>query len=73
MSDRSIPWTPEDLRTVADLMEKVTDAVGGDEFEEDDWRWGLEVVIRDDFGDTLGKMAPHGDGWLGFYPRKVRK
>lgn len=70
MSDRRFPYTSDDLRYIADQIDKVLEVVGG-ELSDDDWRWGLAVDILDDMGDRVGQIKPHGDGWLGFYPRAV--
>lgn len=70
MSDRSIPYTSDDLRYIADQIDKVLEVVGG-ELSDDDWRCGLTVDILDDMGYRVGQIRPYGDGWLGFYPSEV--
>lgn len=72
MSEVTLPWTPPDLRDLAGRMEKILEVVGEDIPDEDnDWRWGLEVVLRDSAGFLQGRIKPHGDGWMGFYPAEV--
>ena len=66
--DMGIPFTPDDLRYLADTIDKVFEGVGGEDLELVDWRWGLRVEITDDTDTRVGEVRPHGDGWLGFYP-----
>ncbi|HIF05970.1 MAG TPA: hypothetical protein EYQ64_03185 [Gemmatimonadetes bacterium] len=74
---RDYPLTSDDLRHLADRVEEVVSAVGGadGELEDGDWRWGLSVTIWNldgDDTDVAGYVRPHGDGWLGFYPRSIK-
>ncbi|HWK19789.1 MAG TPA: hypothetical protein VNR37_03340 [Microbacteriaceae bacterium] len=45
------------------------------ELKDGDWRWGLQVTIWNqdaaDEDDVAGVVAPHGDGWIGFYPKGI--
>lgn len=75
---RDFPMTPDDLRHVADRVDEilaVVNPVGGD-IPDGDWRWGLSVTVWNlggDSGDIAGVVAPHGDGWIGFYPEGVKR
>lgn len=71
--NRNIPYTASDLRFIADEIDKVEHAIGGDELGDGDWRWGVSVSIHDDDGSVTGTLRPHGDGWLGFYPLAVHQ
>jgi hypothetical protein len=70
--NRSWPYTPDELRTLADKVEEVLNTLDpkGD-IPDGDWRWGVTVDILDEHGDPAGTVKPYGDGWLGFYPREV--
>lgn len=70
---RDVPFTSSDLRDAADAVDKITADIGGDDIADGDWRWGLTVDIFDDAGDAIGQVRPHGDGWLGFYPRAIQQ
>lgn len=69
---RDIPYTSDDLRYIAEQIENVTDDLPKTDLEDGDWRWGLTVEIFDDGGDTVGQLRPHGDGWIGFYPKEIK-
>lgn len=73
MRERVYPHTADDLRAIAERMELIVSEVGkdGDDWYEDDWRYDLTVDINDEFGNTIGHVKAHGDGWLGFYPKEV--
>lgn len=73
---RTWPYLPDDLRYIADRVEKVLGDVapGGGDLEDGDWRWGLSVTIWNPDGDEddiAGTILPYGDGWLGFYPKAI--
>jgi hypothetical protein len=76
---RDYPLTADDLRHVADRVDeilKVVDPEGDSIIPDGDWRWGLAVTIWNQGGDdhdVAGVVAPHGDGWLGFYPRAIKR
>lgn len=74
---RDYPLTAEDIRHIADRVDEVLAVVGPDgELTDDDWRWGLTVTIWNqdgDQGDVAGVLAPHGDGYFGFYPRGIER
>lgn len=69
--NRIIPFTSSDLREAADRIDEVLAVVGIDELPDADWRWGLTVDIFDEGGDVIGQLRPHGDGWIGFYPKAI--
>lgn len=74
MTNRTIPYTSDDLRAIADRLGEITAAIGGEEIlADDDWRWGLTVEVYDpEVPETVvGYVKPHPDGWLGFYPTEV--
>lgn len=70
---RTIPYASDDLRAIADNIDKVLEALGPDGLLEDgDWRWGVVVDIFDpEDVQIVGQVKPTGDGWFGFYPREV--
>lgn len=68
---RDYPYTADDLRYIADKVEDITDAIGGGDLTEGDWRWGLSVDVFDDGDEIAGQVRPHGDGWIGFYPKGI--
>lgn len=70
---RYLPYTSDDLRYIADQVDKITETIGTDDLTDGDWRWGLTVDIYDDDGETAGQMSFHGDGWIGFYPKAIAK
>lgn len=70
---RDVPFTSGDLRDTADRVDEVLAVVGGDDIPDKDWRWGLTVDIFDDGGDVVGQLRPHGDGWIGFYPKAIEQ
>ncbi|MEV8269129.1 hypothetical protein AB0P19_02205 [Microbacterium oleivorans] len=75
---RDVPLTSSDLRHIADKVDEILTAVNPDdeELSTGDWRWGLKVIIWNDGGDiddVAGEVAPHGDGWLGFYPNAITR
>lgn len=70
MTNRTIPMDSETLRNIATQLDTISDAIGCD-FDDNDWRWGISVNIFDDMGNTIGQVRPHGDGWLGFFPRSL--
>ncbi len=69
------PLTPRDLRYLADRVEEIMDHIGRvSDLPYDDWRWGLSVKVwtPDSSVDTpAGVVAPHPDGWIGFYPTPI--
>lgn len=72
MNKRSIPYTADDLRTIADKVDEIVAQIGEGLLEEDDWRWGLIVdVVEPESGEIVGQIRPWGDGWLAFYPHGV--
>lgn len=68
MTDRNIPYTADDLRYTADQIDIIMAALGTDDLEDGDWRWGLSVDVFDDDNKVTGQIRPNGDGWLGYYP-----
>lgn len=73
---RDVPLTSDDLRHVADRVDEVLKVVGTDILPDGDWRWGLTVTVWNldgDDEDIAGVIAPHSDGWIGFYPHGIRK
>jgi hypothetical protein len=74
MSARTYPYTAEDLRSIADDMDKIlatVDPNGDVILGAGDWRLALTVDITDDGGNSIGQIRPSRDGWLGFYPKEV--
>lgn len=73
MTNRTIPYTSDDLRAIADKLDEIITAIGDrDILTDGDWRWGLSVEVFDaDLAQTAGHIKPHPDGWLGFYPTEV--
>lgn len=68
---RDVPFTSSDLREAADRIDEVLTVVGGEDLPDNDWRWGLTVDIFDDASEVVGQLRPHGDGWIGFYPKAI--
>ncbi|SDG22670.1 hypothetical protein [Microbacterium sp. 77mftsu3.1] len=73
---RDYPLTSSDLRHIADKVDEVLAFVNPEDGElpDGDWRWGLRVTIWNqdgDIDDVAGELAPHGDGYLGFYPKGI--
>ena len=68
---RAYPMSSSDLREIADRVDEVLTVLGGEDLADGDWRWGLTVDIPDDAGQIVGQLKPHGDGWIGFYPKEV--
>ena len=73
MTARSWPYTPEDLRSLADKVDEILAGLNptGEDLTDGDWRWGVTVDVFDDGDSPAGQVRPYGDGWLGFYPREV--
>lgn len=69
---RDYPLTSADLRHLADRVAEILEVVDVEgDLPDNDWRWGLTVKVWNldgDGDDVAGVVAPHGDGWLGFYP-----
>lgn len=70
MSNRTYPYSADELRGIADKIDEVISALGGDELPAGDWRWGVTVDIYHE-GGLVGRIKAHGDSWLGFYPQAV--
>lgn len=75
---RGYPLTVSDIRYIADRVEEVLGAIDveGGVLPDDDWRWGISVTIWNEGGDMddiAGIVAPHGDGYLGFYPTAIKR
>lgn len=71
---RTIPYTSDDLRAIADNVEAVVSALGPEDgfLEDGDWRWGVAVDIFDPEGEGIvGQVKPVSDGWFGFYPKEA--
>lgn len=73
---RDYPLTSDDLRHLADKTDEILAVVApeGGDLQDGDWRWGLSVTVWNldgDDGDVAGVVAPHGDGWIGFYPTGI--
>lgn len=73
---RDYPLTSSDLRHIADKVDQVLAVVNPEDGDlpDGDWRWGLKVTIWNQDGDVTdvaGEVAPHGDGWIGFYPNGI--
>ena len=74
MSDqRTYPYTPDDLRRIADRIDEITTTIGAEDLTEGGWRWGLTVDIYDDEDNLVGQLRPAATGWLGFYPKEVHE
>lgn len=72
MRNREIPYTSDDLRYIADQIDKVSDDIGNvADIPDGDWRWGLTVEMTDDGGETVGHLRAYGDGWIGYFPLAV--
>lgn len=75
---RDYPLTSDDLRYLADRTDEILAVVSPEdgELKDGDWRWGLSVTVWNqdgDDGDVGGTVAPHGDGWIGFYPKEITR
>lgn len=75
---RDYPMTSSDLRYVADRVDEILAVVSPDDGDipDGDWRWGLSVTVWNQDGDDhdiAGTVAPHGDGWMGFYPKAIKR
>lgn len=75
---RDYPLTSDDLRYLADKTDEILAVVSpeGGELSDGDWRWGLQVTVWNQDGDdtdVAGVVAPHGDGWIGFYPKGIER
>lgn len=75
---RDYPLTSDDLRYLADKTDEILAVVNppDGELNDGDWRWGLIVTVHNQDGDeddVAGVIAPHGDGWLGFYPKGIER
>lgn len=68
---RTFPLSAEELRGIADRVEKILTALGGEDLPDDDWRWGVSVEVLDEYGDVVGYIKPCRDGYLGFHPVEV--
>lgn len=69
-SNRNYPYSADELREIADHVDAIVEALGGGDLPDGDWRWGVTVEVWHE--DTLvGHVKPHGDAWLGFYPKAV--
>lgn len=68
---RGVPLSAEELRGIADHVEEILTALGGEDLPDDDWRWGVSVEVRDEHGYVVGYIKPCNFGYLGFHPAEV--
>lgn len=64
----SVPFSANDLRRIADQMDRFTDILlAGGSYAEDDLTVHI-AITRPDFGDAIIGHIVCEDGWLGFQP-----